>query len=322
MTTSIAQAIQHADPEFQESGDEIQDMEDDSIIGITRPGPIINRATAAKVPKKRAPANKDAANKRAPAKSTAKAKREALKDRTNIQDDSEEVEIFEDELDAVSALKVTKTKKNRAVQSDQEQDAPAKKKRVKATTKPAHAQDSLVPRQSSGTRKAPPKKRIQSVEPVHVIPETQQVLDVSESIEIEPEQMDVDQPLPRHVQRIVERARSVSQQRQAQHHVPTRARSVSQQPRHFSRGRSASESERRFADATSRRDLEEMTAKYEDLRLKYESLQELGKTGAETNFEKLKRASDQKAKGQFTYTARAISFADSTKRCQRTYRVP
>jgi hypothetical protein len=42
--------------------------------------------------------------------------------------------------------------------------------------------------------------------------------------------------------------------------------------------------------------VKELTKKYENLQLKYESLEDLGKNDAETNFEKLKRASDQKAK--------------------------
>ena len=39
-----------------------------------------------------------------------------------------------------------------------------------------------------------------------------------------------------------------------------------------------------------------MTRKYENLNLKYQNIQELGQSQSESNFEKLKRASDQKAK--------------------------
>lgn len=53
-----------------------------------------------------------------------------------------------------------------------------------------------------------------------------------------------------------------------------------------------------MADSDIKRKLAEMTSQYEDVRLKYESLHEIGRNGAETNFEKLKRASDQKAKGK------------------------
>ena len=54
--------------------------------------------------------------------------------------------------------------------------------------------------------------------------------------------------------------------------------------------------ERRGADPELRRKLNDMTHKYENLSLKYQSLQEIGQDNAESNFERLKRASDQKAR--------------------------
>lgn len=233
-------------------------------------GPIINRNKVSKVTKARAP-TKTATAKKATAKT--KAQREALKDRTNLRDDSEieeEVEEAED-MDAAKP----KAKKSRAKpQADVE--APAKKPRAQKTKKA----------------------------PLSVIPETQQnaMEDVSQSIEVvDDENMDIDQaPSPQPKQRFVQRARSVSQQRQAQPQgIPPRARSTSQQPpqRGYSRGRSASDTERRMPDSEMKRKLAEMTQKYEDLQLKYENLQELGRNSAETNFDKLKRASDQRAKG-------------------------
>ncbi|KAK8213614.1 hypothetical protein M8818_002918 [Zalaria obscura] len=232
-------------------------------------GPIINRNKVSKVTKARAP-TKTATAKKATAKT--KAQREALKDRTNLRDDSEieeEVEEAED-MDAAKP----KAKKSRAKpQADVE--APAKKPRAQKTKKA----------------------------PLSVIPETQQnaMEDVSQSIEVvDDENMDIDQaPSPQPKQRFVQRARSVSQQRQAQPQgIPPRARSTSQQPpqRGYSRGRSASDTERRMPDSEMKRKLAEMTQKYEDLQLKYENLQELGRNSAETNFDKLKRASDQRAK--------------------------
>ena len=45
-----------------------------------------------------------------------------------------------------------------------------------------------------------------------------------------------------------------------------------------------------------RRKMTDMTKKYEDLNMKYQSLQEVGRNEADANFEKLKRAADQKTK--------------------------
>lgn len=41
-----------------------------------------------------------------------------------------------------------------------------------------------------------------------------------------------------------------------------------------------------------------MTRKFDDMRMKYDSLQELAQNAAETNFDKLKKASDEKTKGK------------------------
>lgn len=249
--------------------------------------PTINRAIAKKTTKSRTTV-KTGATKKTAAKP--KAQREALKDRTNIGDgsDTEEVEEFDDMEDGTVAKSKVKTSRAKA------QDAPVKRARA---TKPKKAQP-----EDGAARKTKTTKRAGIVEPMNVIPETQPERheDVSQSIEVvEDDNMDIDhEPTPPRAQRFVQRARSVSQQRQVQPQVvPARARPTSQQPRAYSRGRSASDTERRLPESELKRKLAEMTKKYEDMQLKYESLQELGKTGAESNFDKLKRATDQKAKG-------------------------
>nr|OQO32052.1 hypothetical protein B0A51_00590 [Rachicladosporium sp. CCFEE 5018] len=67
-------------------------------------------------------------------------------------------------------------------------------------------------------------------------------------------------------------------------------------PRDRSNSASGTERERRGGDPQLRRQLNDMTRKYENLSLKYQNLQALGSSNAETNFEKLKRASDEKAR--------------------------
>lgn len=202
--------------------------------------------------------------------------RQALKDRTNMQggSDTEEVDNFDDG-----------------------DDAPKKTKRAKTTTarKPA----------------------VKSKKELGVIPETQpdpEVLqDVEQSIEMDPDNMDVSiVPTPKQTQRFAQRPRSTSVQ-PLQARPSSRAASVQPlQPRASARSASAQPGyppprersgsvsdtarERRGGDPELRRRLNDMTSKYENLNLKYQNLQETGKGNAESNFEKLKRASDQKAK--------------------------
>lgn len=147
------------------------------------------------------------------------------------------------------------------------------------------------------------KPQSKKVETLGVIPETQpdpdRAEDAEQSVEIDPENMDITQaPTPKQIQRFVQRPRSASVQP-----LPPRAsaRSVSAQPAHLpprerSGSASGNERERRGADPELRRKLNDVTKKYENLNLKYQNLQEIGKNNAESNFEKLKRASDDKTK--------------------------
>jgi len=281
-----------------DSGDDVTQTEIDLNHDSHKRMPVINRAVAKTTKKGAALAKTVKAPKKAPAKT--KAQREALKDRTNIRDasDAEEVEdiVDEDEQNAPRP----KAKKARAANTSDDTDAPAKKRARATKAKSEDAKVEIAPVAQS--RKTAVQKRAVSAEPMRIIPETQTVEDVSESVEIDPDQMEIEnQPTPEHVQRALQRARSASVQRQMQAHgVGRRGRSISRQPHHYSREPSASDATRRMAESDSKRKLAEMTSNYEDMRLKYESLQELGRNGAESNFDKLKRATDQRAKGKNT----------------------
>ncbi|KAI5198043.1 hypothetical protein E4T39_07014 [Aureobasidium subglaciale] len=179
--------------------------------------------------------------------------------------------------------------------------APVKKTTKSAKSKTAEAQ----PEKEKPVAKTKPKaKRAPSPEPAPVIPETQpEPTEIEQSIAEDEEPpadlMDIDRepspPPPPPKSR--SRQRSASIQRQAAPGaVYSRARSTSRQPGTYSRGRSASDTERRIADAEAGRRLTDMTKRYEEIRMKYDSLTELGPKAAEANFERLKKATDQKAK--------------------------
>lgn len=209
--------------------------------------------------------------------------RRALKDRTNEQNasDTEEVDEFDND--------------------NREEEVHSKPKRAKTTAATNTTKKATTGKQSSAKR-GRATKRAPSPEPPLVIPETQQdpahVEDVEQSIEqlLDPSNMDIAQePTPKPVQKFFQRAPSVSNQPLLPR---ASARPGSAQPTHASareRSGSASGGDRRLGDVELRRALNEVTKKYENLQLKYESLEDIGKADAETNFEKLKRASDQKS---------------------------
>ncbi|KAI5245348.1 hypothetical protein E4T42_06811 [Aureobasidium subglaciale] len=181
------------------------------------------------------------------------------------------------------------------------QPAPVKKTTKSAKVKTAEAQ----PEKEKPIAKTKPKvKRAPSPEPAPVIPETQpEPTEIEQSI-VEDEEppadlMDIDREpsSPPPPPKSHSRQRSASIHRQAPPGAAySRARSTSRQPGTYSRGRSASDTERRVADAEASRRLTDMTKKYEEMRMKYDSLTELGPKAAEANFERLKKATDQKAK--------------------------
>ncbi|EME38423.1 hypothetical protein DOTSEDRAFT_181567 [Dothistroma septosporum NZE10] len=247
------------------------------------------RSTKAKPTARRVSVGKPAAKRKTAPKRT----RKALEDRTNMPDgnETEEVEAFDDN------------------DEDMADTAKPKAKRAKiaaTTTRKTAVKNAATERNEEYTKtKAPakrgrPAKRAPSPEPLLTIPETQpdpdKMEDVEQSIEVEPN-MDISrEPTPPPLQKFVQRAPSAS----IQPLLPRpSARAGSAQPgyaRPRERSGSASGTERRGADPELRRQLNDILKKYENLQLKYEGLEELGKNQSESNFERLKRASDQKAK--------------------------
>ncbi|EME79596.1 uncharacterized protein MYCFIDRAFT_37608 [Pseudocercospora fijiensis CIRAD86] len=243
------------------------DSEDDLATTTTR-GAAQNKRRPAKMTKAKTAARRlSATTPAAKRKAATRQPRQALKDRTNIQDgnETEEVDAFDEE--------------------DMAAKPKAKKAKTTATRKTAAAKAQATEHEAE---KAPSKrgrkpKRAPSPEPLLTIPETQpdlpeQMEDVEQSIEVDPDNMDIEkEPTPKRAPIYVQRAPSPP-------FAPIRDRS-----------NSASGTERRGGDPELRRQLNDLTSKYENLNLKYQGLQDI-QQGGETNFEKLKRASDQKAK--------------------------
>ena len=255
------------------------DSEDD-LAGVEDSLANISVLKASTIMPPRKQGNTAAAKRKAAPKTQ---KRLALKDRTNIQAGSdEEGDDFEDD------------------------GGKPKAKRAKTT----------AARKQTATRNTGAATKAKGGKALSIIPETQpDPEDVSRSIEVDPDGMDVTAvPTPPQVPRFFQRARSTSvqplQPRASARSVSAQplqprpsARSVSAQPGYPPpRERSGSVSdtarERRGNDPELRRRLIEKEKQYEDLKLKYEALQEIGQSQEQTNFEKLKRASDQKAKDQ------------------------
>ncbi|KAK5686344.1 hypothetical protein LTS10_002461 [Elasticomyces elasticus] len=210
--------------------------------------------------KSKAAPQKAMAAKTATKRKAASKPRQPLKDRTNLQSDVEDVD---------------------------DEDAVAKPKAKRAKTAPAR------------------KTRAKAAETLGVIPETQQdPVDIEQSIEIDPEDVEVTtEVVPPPAQRAAPRIRSTSAQPVQVLQPRPSARAASAQPvfppprtRERSGSVSGTEREQRGGDPESRRKLNDLTKKYDTLNLKYQNLQEIGKNNADTNFEKLKKASDEKAK--------------------------
>lgn len=245
-----------------------------NTLAATKFGKSMRRNSTTKAPIKR----------KAP---TTKQSRQALKDRTNHPEGSDHEE-----------------EEGEAMENDEPKPKAKRARTTAASKKKAQATDDAVedvekPAPAKRTRTT---KRAHSAEPARVIPETQQdpehMEDVSHSVEGADDEEVEPAPVARQTNGTSSRQRSTSVQP-----VQPRAsaRSMSAQPGHRApRERSGSvsgtERERRGGDPELRRKLNEMTRKHENLTLKYQNLQELGKNNAETNFEKLKRASDDKAK--------------------------
>jgi hypothetical protein len=232
-----------------------------STSKITKPKVASRRISGASMPKTKTVA--------AGAK---KIGRKALEERTTNPTDGNETE----EVDSFDEA----PKKRAGVKAAREASAEAPTKRGKLG-------------KTSRTTDAAPKK---AGRPKRVAP----VMEVSEISETQADPMDVDPtevadmdetsiPEPEPVRKAV-----------ARQQVSSRARSGSRQPdllasRHRRAG-SASDTER-ASDPALRRKLGEMTKKFENLDLKYRNLKELSTTESQSNFDKLRKSTDKRAKG-------------------------
>ncbi|KAI9662956.1 MAG: hypothetical protein M1821_008003 [Bathelium mastoideum] len=256
-----------------------------------------------KVTKAKAPARRTSGGgvKKVAAKKTS-ANRKVLSDKTNARYESEveEVEEFDESMEVVEEAEkpapvARNSKKARNVERDHEHGQVKKPRKrqeqhdendedVGVAKKPAPKKQSRAAPKASATagrsatgNREPSKGRHQAV------PENQ-----SETMEIEPSTITAGEestiaPLP---------------SAPAAKPAPTyRARSESRQRRpERTRSASASDREGRATDPALRRKLGDATKKLENLEIKYRNLQEIGSRMAETNFEKLKKASDERAK--------------------------
>ncbi len=214
-----------------------------------------------------------AVGKKAPAKGGRKALVE-LKDVNGS--DTEEVDEFEDEA-SVEHPKPAKRGRP-ATKKVQEEEPPQTEAPARRGRKPA-AKEPAVKKQP---KSKPSKHDSAPEEKQTTIPETQpepdvDPMDIEESIEIDeiPETMP---PPPRPSAR--------------------RAQAQSNRTRQVSTGRmrtgSASDSER---DPVLRRKVGDLTRKLEAMTVKYDTLKEVASSGKDSNFEQLKRRTEQAAKG-------------------------
>ncbi|KAK3082298.1 hypothetical protein LTS18_007854 [Coniosporium uncinatum] len=247
-------------------------------------GKIIKATTKPMAASRRASGASTVAGKKAASKAVAK-KRTALTERNApnaIESEIEEVSDF-DEQD------VREDARDRYVSEDEETAKPTKKGRAIPKKNVKGVQRSEIPARARGARPVSAQKKTKAKrvdEPTGMIPETQ-----PEPMEIEqselPEQTIVEDQYPEPAPKPAARPRQPA---------PSRARSSSRQPQPIHRrAGSASDTER---DPTLRRKLGEMTKKFESVDLKYRNIKEVGMTDAQTNFEKLRNATDQRAKDQ------------------------
>jgi hypothetical protein len=239
-------------------------------------------APAAKVTKPRVAARRTSGgsvlNKAMPV-TTKKQGRKVLAERTNVPEDGNDTEEVDDFDEAPPA----KTKRSAKTE-------PLAKPAAKRGRKPKAAEPEVEEAPAKPVKKAPAAKAVRGkrINSEPVIPESQpDPMDIEET-EIPTELPETDQVAPEPVRPLAPR--------------PTtgRARSISRQPeilasRHR-RGGSASDTER-AGEPALRRKLGEVTKKFENLDLKYRNLKELGTNESQSNFEKLRKNADQRAKG-------------------------
>jgi hypothetical protein len=239
-------------------------------------------------------------------KAPAKAGRKALAERKDVNgSDTEEVEEFEEEEVAVPA-KIVKRGRPAKVQKEQDEEmvdapAPPKRGRKPAVKEPATKKET----KANTSARAKPSKRVEEEPEPLTVPETQpepdlDPMDVEDSIELEEVPESMPPPPP---------PRPSARRAQAQ---PSRARQTSTGAR---RAGSASDSER---DPVLRRKLGDLTRKLESMTVKYETLKEAASAGKDSNFDQLKKRTEQTAKGM-CYDNGTRILADKLYRSGRSY---
>jgi hypothetical protein len=212
-----------------------------------------------------------------------KKSRQALEERTSNPTDgneTEEVESFDE------------APKKRGVKSTREAPTEIPKKRGKVG-KASDVDVDAPKKKTSRMAEAEPKKAARSKRVVPAmeeseIPETQvDPMDIEPTEISEADETVIPEPAP---------VRTTFSRQPV-----NRARSASRQPDILvSRNRragSASDTER-ASDPALRRKLGELTKKFENLDLKYRNLKELTTTESQSNFEKLRKSTEKKAKGR------------------------
>lgn len=160
-----------------------------------------------------------------------------------------------------------------------------------AESEPEVEEASAKPAKKAPAARGARGKRVKEPEPV--IPETQ------------PDPMDIEETvIPTEVPE-TDQIASEPPKPLAPWATTGRARSISRKPEPLTsrhrRGGSASDTER-AGEPALRRKLGEITKKFQNLDLKYKGLKELGTTEAQSNFDKLRKSADQRAKGNIYKT--------------------
>lgn len=263
-------------------------------------------ATKAKQVQKQASARTAAAKKKGVV-TKPKPKRGPLKEQSNIRnpEDTEEVDDFDEEArddgrSGVSADELVAVKQpakkvpagaKRKTQTKKKQTDIETLQHIKGTANDGEFEYTPVTaRQTKPSRRAPgrPPKNQRALAEASmaegVIPDTQEVVMQVESQEL-PMQSGDDEEVPQSVFRRTNNA-------QSRQRPPSLVRK---------RAGSASDTERAAGDSATRRKLEEMSKKFENLNMKYKALRDVGIKEAEANFEKLKMSSEAKSKGTILF---------------------
>ncbi|RDI83758.1 hypothetical protein Vi05172_g6304 [Venturia inaequalis] len=275
--------------------------EDDLDVEMLTPDSQIENKAPTKrkpVPKKAAPTTKSNVSTRRtsagsvlskPMAVTRKKKAPAKPVVPEDGNDTEEVDDFEEPAPPPKAKRGAKAAAA-PVKPPAKRGRPAKigaKPKVPEPEPEVEEEAPVKPAKKAPAAKATRGKRVK--EPESVIPETQpDPMDIEET-EIPTEISETDQIASEPPKPLAQRA------------TTGRARSISRQPEPLAsrhrRGGSASDTER-AGEPALRRKLGDITKKFENLDMKYRSLKELGTTEAQSNFDKLRKNADQRAKDQ------------------------